>query len=93
VKSTPPIGQAKENLDAAIRQMSKVVAPGGVVDIFSAAGLKMPDISILSDEFLEDICQLPYRNLAAEVLQKLLSDEIKVRQRKYLFRAGSSLKC
>jgi len=60
------------------------VAPVEVVDIFSAAGLTNPDISILSDEFLEDIRRLPYRNLAAELLQKLLSDEIKARQRKYL---------
>lgn len=60
------------------------MAPVEVVDIFSAAGLTNPDISILSDEFLEDIRRLPYRNLAAELLQKLLSDEIKARQRKYL---------
>ncbi len=85
VKSTPPVGKAKEDLDAAIRQIvSKAVASDEVVDVFAAAGLKKPDISILSDEFLEDIRRLPYRNLAAELLQKLLSDEIKARQRKYL---------
>src|SRR5207249_9505966 len=85
VKSTPPVGKAKEDLDAAIRQIvSKAVASDEVVDIFSAAGLKKPDISILSDEFLEDIRRLPHRNLAAELLQKLLSDEIKVRSRRYL---------
>lgn len=53
-------------------------------DIFGAAGLKKPDISILSDDFLEDIRRLPHRNLAAELLQKLLSDEIKVRSRRHL---------
>src|SRR5439155_182947 len=85
VKSTPPAGKAKEDLDAAIRQIvSNAVASDEVVDIFSAAGLKKPDISILSDEFLEDVRRLPYRNLAAELLQKLLSDEIKVRSRRYL---------
>jgi type I restriction enzyme R subunit len=85
VKSTPPVGKTKEDLDAAIRQIvSKAMASDEVVDIFAAAGLKKPDISILSDEFLEDVRRLPYRNLAAELLQKLLSDEIKVRQRKYL---------
>ena len=85
VKSTPPVGKAKEDLDAAIRQIvSKAVASDEVVDIFSAAGLKKPDISILSDEFLEDVRRLPYRNLAAELLQKLLSDEIKARSRRYL---------
>jgi len=60
------------------------VASEQVIDIFSAAGLKKPDICMLSDEFLEDIRRLPHRNLAAELLQKLLSDEIKVRQRRYL---------
>ncbi len=85
VKSTPPVGKAKEDLDAAIRQIvSKAVASDEVVDIFSAAGLKKPDISILSDEFLEDVRRLPHRNLAAELLQKLLGDEIKVRSRRYL---------
>jgi type I restriction enzyme, R subunit len=85
VKSTPPVGKAKEDLDAAIRQIvSKAVASDQVVDIFTAAGLKKPDISILSDEFLEDIRRLPHRNLAAELLQKLLSDEIKLRSRRYL---------
>jgi len=85
VKSTPSVGKAKEDLDAAIRQIvSKAVASDEVVDIFGAAGLKKPDISILSDEFLEDIRRLPHRNLAAELLQKLLSDEIKVRSRRHL---------
>ena len=56
--------------DAASRQIvSKVVAFEEVVDILAAAGLKRPDISILSDEFLEDVRRLPYR-----ILQKLLSD-------------------
>jgi len=85
VKSTPPVGKAKDDLDVAIRQIvSKAVASDAVVDVFAAAGLKKPDMSILSDEFLEDIRRLPYRNLAAELLQKLLSDEIKIRQRKHL---------
>nr|WP_322744464.1 MULTISPECIES: type I restriction enzyme endonuclease domain-containing protein [unclassified Coleofasciculus] len=51
--------------------------PGGLV--FAAVGLKNPDISILSDEFLEDVRGLPYRNLALEVLRKLINDEIKTR--------------
>jgi type I restriction enzyme R subunit len=85
VKSTPIPGKAKEDLDTAIRQIvSKAVASDQVVDIFTAAGLQRPDIAILSDEFLEDIRRLPHRNLAAELLQKLLSDEIKIRQRKHL---------
>jgi type I restriction enzyme R subunit len=53
-----------------------------VVDIFAAAGLKKPDISILSDEFLAEVRGMPQRNLAVELLQKLLKGEIKTRERR-----------
>ena len=70
-------GKTQEELDAAIRQIvSKAVVSDEVVDIFSAAGLSRPDISILSDEFLEEVRELPHRNLAVELLQRLLHDEI-----------------
>lgn len=52
-----------------------------VIDIFDAAGLKKPDISILSDEFLAEVKGLPHRNLALELLKKLLNDELKTRQK------------
>ena len=52
------------------------------MDIFAAAGLKKPDISILSDEFLAEVSRLPQRNLAVELLRKLLNDEIKTRSRR-----------
>jgi type I restriction enzyme R subunit len=75
----------QEDLDAAVRQIvSRAIATDQVIDIFSAAGLKAPDISILSDEFLAEVKDLPQRNLAFEVLKKLLSDEIKARSRKNL---------
>jgi type I restriction enzyme R subunit len=84
-KTTPTGGRDEEELNAAIRQIvSRAVASDQVIDIFSAAGLKAPDISILSDEFLADVKDLPQRNLAFEVLKKLLNDEIKVRARKNL---------
>ena len=68
-----------EDLDTAIRQIvSKFVVSDRIVDIFAAAGLQKPDISILSDEFLAEVRELPQRNLALELLRKLLSDEIKV---------------
>jgi len=68
------------DLDHAIRQIvSSAVAPKGVIDIFEAAGLKKPDISILSDEFLAEVSGLPQKNLAVEMLRKLLSNEIKTR--------------
>lgn len=72
-------------LDTAVRQIvSEAVTSGKVVDIFSAAGLKRPELSILSDEFLEDVKRLPYRNLAIETLRKLLNDEIRVRGQRNL---------
>jgi type I restriction enzyme, R subunit len=84
-KTTVPTGKPQEELDAAVRQIvSRAVASDQVIDIFSAAGLKAPDISILSDEFLAEVKGLPQRNLAFEVLKKLLNDEIKTRSRKNL---------
>jgi type I restriction enzyme R subunit len=84
-KLTPEQEKTKEDLDSAIRQIvSRAVASDQVVDIFAAAGLKNPDISILSDEFLEEVRGLPYRNLALELLKKLLKDEIKTRSKKNL---------
>jgi type I restriction enzyme, R subunit len=83
LKTTVTPGKAQEDLDLAVRQIvSKAVAAAGVVDIFAAAGLKKPDISILSDEFLEEVRRLPYRNVAVELLQKLLNDELRVRSRR-----------
>jgi type I restriction enzyme R subunit len=77
-------------LDHAVRQIvSKAVASGEVVDIFAAAGLKKPDISILSDEFLAEVRGLPQRNLAIDLLRKLLSGEIKTRSRKNVVQARS----
>ena len=81
-----------EELDHAIRQIvSKAVASDEVVDIFAAAGLKKPDISILSDEFLAEVKGMPQRNLAVELLQKLLTGEIKSRRKKNVVQARSFL--
>jgi type I restriction enzyme, R subunit len=54
-----------------------VVSPGRVLDIYEAAGLEKPDIALLSEEFLEDVKRLPYKNLQLELLKKLLADEIR----------------
>jgi type I restriction enzyme R subunit len=92
VKLMPVDGQglSADDLDVAVRQIvSKAVAAEGVIDIFSAAGLQRPEISILSDEFLGEVRALPQRNLALEMLKKLLNDEIKVRSRKNLVQARS----
>jgi len=61
----------------------------GVVDIFAAAGLPKPDISILSDDFLAEVRGMPQRNLAVELLQKLLKGELNVRRRKNIVQARS----
>ena len=82
--------RADEELDHAVRQIiSRAVAPEGVVDIFAAAGLDKPDISILSEEFLADVRGMPHRNLAVELLQKLLKGEVATRRRKNVVQARS----
>ena len=74
--------QRQDDLDHAIRQLvESAVAPGGVVDIFAAAGLDKPDIGILSEGFLDEVRDLPQQNLAVELLQRLLNDEIAGRGR------------
>jgi type I restriction enzyme R subunit len=89
-KRAPGGARAEEELDRAIRQIiSKAIAPEGVVDLFAAAGLKKPDISILSDEFLDEVRGMPQKNLAVELLRKLLEGEIKVRRRKNVVQARS----
>ena len=80
----------QEDLDHAVRQIvSRAVASEGVIDIFAAAGLKKPDISILSDEFLVEVRGMPRRNLAVELLQKLLKGELAERRRKNVVQARS----
>jgi type I restriction enzyme R subunit len=89
-KSAPGEPKTDEELDHAIRQIvSRAVAPGEVVDIFAAAGLKKPDLSILSDEFLAEVRAMPQRNLAVELLRKLLSGEIRTRMSKNVVQARS----
>ena len=79
-----------EELDHAVRQIiSRAVAPEGVIDIFAAAGLPKPDISILSDEFLAEVRGMEHRNLAVELLQKLLNGEVSRRRRRNVVQARS----
>ena len=85
-------GEARpeEDLDLAVRQIiSRAVASEGVLDIFAAAGLDKPDISVLSDEFLAEVQGMPQRNLAVELLQKLLKGELSMRRRKNVVQARS----
>ena len=75
-----------EQIDAAIRQLVSraITTEGEVIDVFTAAGLPKPDISILSEQFLAEVRGLKHRNVAAELLEKLLKDELKVRSRRNL---------
>ena len=89
-KSAPGERKSDEELDQAIRQIiSNAVISDEVVDIFTAAGLKKPDISILSDEFLAEVRGMPQRNLAVELLQKLLKGEIKTRAKRNVVQSRS----
>ena len=70
------------HVDSAIQQLvSKAVKPGEIIDVFSAAGIEKPDISILDDEFLAEVQKMPYKNLAVELLEKLLKGELKQRRK------------
>jgi len=89
----------KVDKNSAIKQiLDNAVVSDGIEDIFDLAGLDKPDISILSDEFLEDIANMPYKNLAVELLEKLLKDTIKaktkhnvVKEKKYSDRLLATL--
>ena len=73
---------SEEHKNAVLKQiLDNAVLAEGVEDIFKLAGLERPDIGILSDGFLEEVRNLPQRNFAVELLQKLLNDEIKSRSR------------
>ncbi len=90
MKTTHGTQQSGEEMEHAIRQIvSNAIAPEGVVDIYAAAGLDKPNISILSDEFLAEVRDMPHRNLAVELLRKLLNGEIKTRRSKNVVQARS----
>jgi type I restriction enzyme R subunit len=82
--------RTQDEMEHAIRQIvSKAVSSEEVIDIFEAAGLKKPDISILSEDFLAEVRGMPQRNLAVELLRKLLTGEIKSRSRRNVVQARS----
>ncbi|MHB8091909.1 MAG: type I restriction endonuclease subunit R [Syntrophales bacterium] len=74
--------RTNEEIETAIRQIvNDAIISSEVIDVFDAAGIKKPDISILSDEFLADIQGMGRKNLALELLKRLLNDEIKTRSK------------
>lgn len=79
-----------ESYDSVIRNIvNSAIASDQVVDIFSAAGLEKPELSILSEEFLKEIEGMKYKNVAIELLKKLLNDEIKIRSKHNLAKSKS----
>ncbi|MDD3366484.1 MAG: DUF3387 domain-containing protein, partial [Sphaerochaetaceae bacterium] len=75
-------GNTDEGIEAAIKQViDKALVSDQVIDVFDAAGIKKPDISILSEEFLLEVKDMEHKNIALEVLKKLLNDEIKARSK------------
>ena len=83
MQRSPDEERTQDDLDHAVRQIiSRAVSSGEVTDIFEAAGLEKPDISILSEEFLAEVRNMPHRNLAVELLQKLLQGEVRQRRRR-----------
>jgi type I restriction enzyme R subunit len=89
-KRAPGDARPEEELDHVVRQIiSRAVVPERVVDIFAAAGLEKPDISILSEEFLAEVRGMPHKNLAVELLRKLLHGELRTRRRQNVVQARS----
>ncbi|WP_048163148.1 type I restriction endonuclease subunit R [Methanosarcina sp. 1.H.A.2.2] len=82
--------KSKYEMNSAIKELvSKSIANEEIIDVFDAVGIKRPDISILSEDFLTEVRDLPQKNLAYEVLKKLLYDEIKIRSRRNLIQGKS----
>jgi type I restriction enzyme R subunit len=89
---SPTNGRSSEELETIIRQViDQALVSEQVIDVFDAAGIKKPDISILSDEFLAELKGYEHKNVAMEVLKKLLADELKVRARRNLVQSRSLL--
>lgn len=83
-------GRSDEEIETAIRQVvDQALVSEKVIDIFDAAGIKKPDISIFSEDFLLEVKNMEHKNIALEVLKKLLNDEIKGRTKKNLIQSRS----
>lgn len=83
-------GRTDEDIETTIRQViDQALVSEQVIDVFDAAGIKKPDISILSEEFLMELKGMEHKNVALEVLKKLLNDEIKARAKKNLVKSQS----
>ena len=82
-KFNPSNVRTSFEVDTAIKQIvDEALSSDGVIDVFEAAGIKTPDISILSDEFLLEVKNMNQKNVAFELLKKLLSDDVQIRKKK-----------
>ncbi|MBE9059655.1 type I restriction endonuclease subunit R, partial [cf. Phormidesmis sp. LEGE 11477] len=89
---SPSEGRSNEELETTIRQViDQALVSEQVIDVFDAAGIKKPDISILSDEFLAELKDYEHKNIALEVMKKLLNDELKTRAKKNLVQSKTLL--
>lgn len=82
-KFTPSGGKTDKEVETAIKQIvDEALSSDGVIDIFQAAWMKAPSLDILSEEFLLEVKNMEQKNLAFELLKKLINDEVKIRKRK-----------
>ena len=89
---SPSEGRSNEELETTIRQViDQALVSEQVIDVFDAAGIKKPDMSILSDEFLAELKDYEHKNIALEVMKKLLNDELKARAKKNLVQSKTLL--
>ena len=87
-----PGGRSPEDIETTIKQViDQALTSNQVVDVFDAAGIKKPDLSILSDEFMQEMKNYPHKNIALEVLKKLLNDELIARSRTNLVQSKALL--
>jgi type I restriction enzyme R subunit len=87
-KSSPKTGMSKRQKEFAIGQLiSEAIADASIIDVLAAAGIKTPEISVLSEEFLAEIQNMEHKNLALEALRKLLAGEIKARGKRNVVEA------
>ena len=86
----PRRGKSLEEIDIEVQAIvDRAVAPGEIIDLFGLAGLERPDISILSDDFLVEVKALPQKNVAVELLRRLIEDEIRAGRRRNLIQSRS----
>ncbi len=85
--STTGTGASKVDVETAIKQIvDNALVSEGVIDIFSAAGMEKPNISAFSDDFFDEVRNMKHKNLAVELLKKLLNDELKVQMKRNLIK-------